>query len=85
MSIKREGGVKTNRIHLSVSTEQRPGLEPALPVIVADNVIESANGGEPSSLEDLADTTASCDGQARRAKGVILHAISLKEDVVANE
>ncbi len=69
----------------SVSAEQRPGFEPALPIIVPDDVIDTANGRELSSLEDLADTTTSRDGQACRTKGVILHAFAIKENVVANK
>ena len=56
-----------------------------LPVIVPDDVIVSASGGELSAVEDLEDTTASRDGQARGTKGVIPHALAIKEDVVANE
>ena len=74
-----------NLIVFSVSTEQRLGCEPAFPVIVPDDVIVAAGGGELPPIEDLADTTASRNGQASGTKGVILHALSIKEDIVANE
>ncbi len=72
-------------IRVSVSAEQRSGFEPALPIIVPDDVIDTANGGEFFPLEDLADTTTSRDGQARRTKGVILHTFAIKENVVTNK
>jgi hypothetical protein len=72
-------------IRLSVSFEQWPGCKPALPVIIPDDVIVAAGGGELPSFEDLADTTASCDGQASGTEGVVLHAIAIKEDIVADE
>ncbi len=72
-------------IRFSVSAEQRPGFKPALPVSVADDVIDSANGCELPSLQDFADTTSSCDGQARRTKRVKPHVLSVKEDVIANK
>jgi hypothetical protein len=68
-----------------VSAEQRPGCKPAFPVIVPDDVIVAAGGGELPSLEDLADATASCDGLARGTERVILHAVAIKKDVVADE
>ena len=69
----------------SVSAKERPGRKPSFPVIISDDVIVPAGGGELPSLEDLADATASCDGLARGTERVILHAVAIKKDVVADE
>jgi hypothetical protein len=73
------------KARFSVSAEQRPGFEPSFPVIISDDVIVSANGGELPSFEDLADATASCNGLASGTKRVILHALAIKKDVVADQ
>jgi len=55
------------------------------PVIISDDIIVTAGGGEIPSFEDLADATASRNGLSRGTERVILHAVAFKEDVVANE
>jgi hypothetical protein len=69
----------------SVSAKEWSGFEPSFPVIISDDVIVPASGGELPSLEDLADATASCNGLSRGTKRVILHAFAFKKDVVADQ
>lgn len=45
----------------------------------------AADLGELSSCENLADAVASCDGLACGTEGVVLHALAIKKDVIADE
>ena len=68
-----------------MSAKQRPGCKPLFPVIISDDIIVTAGGGEIPSFEDLADATASRNGLSRGTERVILHAIAVKEDIVTDE
>lgn len=72
-------------IFLSVSAEQRPGLELAFPCGIPDDVIVAAYGGEFPPVEDFADAAAPRDGKSHGTEGVKLHALAVQKDVVTDE
>jgi len=60
------------RVYL-VSPEQWSSCEPALPITVSDDVIDTANRGEFSSFEDLAEPATSLDRQAHRTMNDVIN------------
>lgn len=73
-----------NRMIL-VSSKQRPFIKSTFPVVVSDDVIVAADGSQLSTFEEVPYAVASCDGLACRSERVILHAVAIQKDVVADE
>ncbi len=68
-----------------MSLKERPGGKPKAPVIVPDDVIVPADGGELPSFEDLPEAIASGHGLAGRTERVILHVLAIEKDIVADQ